>query len=473
MRPCLAILTLAPLAVAQAPDNTIWATNFSSSIRSISKIDPRGEILISAAVPAPFGLAMDTAGNVWAGSNGTTITKTDPTGTTTASYPVGSFPQSVALDMNGFVWVANRTSNSVMKVDSAGVVQTTVPLPAGTSPIGVIVDALNQVWVSGFHASTSTTHTLTVLDSAGTVLNTFSYPASTAGSGFSFPTADPNGNIWVANQARLALLQIDQTGAIVSNTNIASGLPRGCAVDGLGFCWLANQGFTGSCVKVDPAGVILATFLPTATTFTTVSIDGNGDPWVFGVSASSTTTGRATKLWQVDGTQLVDVVLPNGGSAWGGDSAGFQLARTLYPNGDFDADGVTNASEIASGTNPFESRSTPTAPLPIQSGIANNGSAVNFTFRLRPDANLVYISGISLGNGPTVLPDTRILPLSIPLELLSIGLLDANGDARTSLALPSNPLLVGLSFYIAYVTLDAAASLGVRTIGNDLAVTIR
>jgi streptogramin lyase len=473
MHRCLAALALAPVALAQAPDNTIWATNFSGTVRSISKIDPRGEILTSAALPAPFGLAMDAAGNVWAGSNGTSITKTDPTGTSSLTFTVGSFPQSVALDQNGFVWVANRSSNSVMKVDSAGVVQATVPLPSGTAPIGVIVDTLNQVWVSGFHASTSTTHTMTVLDSAGTVLNTFPFATATPGFGFSFPTADPNGNVWVANQARLALLQLDQTGAIVSNTPIASGLPRGCAVDGLGFCWLANQGFAGSCVKIDPTGVILATFLPVATTFTTVTIDGNGDPWVFGTTASATTFGKGQKLWQVDGTLLCEVTLPSGGSAWGGDSAGFHLARTLHATGDFDGDGFANASEITSGTNPFELASTPAAPLPIQSGIANNGSTVNFTFRLRPDAGLTYIAGISLGNGPTVLPDSRVLPLSIPVEILWIGALDATGDARNSLAIPPNALLAGLTFYLGYVTLDAAASLGVRTISNSLGVTIR
>ena len=475
MRPRLAILAFAPLIPAQAPDNTIWATNFSGTVRSISKIDPRGEVLTSATAAglAPFGLAVDTAGNVWSGSNGTVIGRTDVTGTVTNTFTVGSFPQSVALDRNGFVWVANRSSNTVMKVDSLGVVQTTVPLPAGTSPIGIVVDALNQVWVAGFHSSTSTTHTLTVLDSAGNVLNTFSYVAATAGFGFSFPAADPNGHIWVANQAQSALLQIDQAGAVVSTTPITSGLPRGCAVDGLGYLWLANQGFAGSCVKVDPAGVILASFPPPATTFTTVSIDGNGDPWVFGTTANATTFGKAIKLWQVDATPLVEVLLPSGGSAWGGDSSAFHLARTLYPAGDFDGDGVVNAAEVAAGTNPFEARSTPAAPLPIQSGIANNGSTVNLTFRLRPDANLGYIAGISLGNGPTPLPDSRILPLSIPVVILSIGLLDANGDARATLSIPANPGLAGLTVYIAYVTLDPLASLGVRTISNELAVTVR
>ena len=470
MRPCITILSFSVAVLAQAPDNTIWATNFAGTIKSVSKIDPRGEVLTSVTLGTltPFGLAVDASGSLWAGSNGTAIGKADVTGTITNTFPVGSFPQSVALDMNGYVWVANRSSNSVMKLDSAGALQTTVPLPAGTAPIGVVVDALNQIWVSGFHSSTSTTHTLTVLDTAGTVLNTFSYASTTAAFGFSFPAADPVGNIWVANQAQSALLQVSQTGSVVSTTPITTGLPRGCAVDGLGYVWLANQGFAGNCMKIDGTGTVVATFLPPSTSFTTVSIDGNGDPWVFGFSS-----GKAIKLWQVDATPLVTVPLPAGGSAWGGDSGAFHLARVLNGAADFDTDGFPNAIEIGAGTNPFETRSTPAAPLPIQSGIANNGSTIEFTFRLRPDANLGYIAAASLGNVPTLLPDSRTLPLSIPVVLLTLGQLDANGDARTSLALPANPGLAGVTFYVSYVTLDPAASLGVRTISNEIAVTLR
>jgi serine/threonine protein kinase, bacterial len=222
-------LVFAPAVLAQAPDNSLWATNFLGTTKSISKIDPRGSIL-TTVVPGtltPFGLAVDSAGNIWNGSNGNQVAKTDQNGVSTTTFPVGSFPQSVAIDMLGNVWVANRSSNTVMKLDSAGTQLVTVPLPSGTAPIGVVVDALNQVWVSGFHSSTSTTHTMTVLDNAGTVLNTFSYASPVAAFGFSFPAAAPNGNIWVANQAQGALLQIDQAGSVVSTTPVGTGLPRG------------------------------------------------------------------------------------------------------------------------------------------------------------------------------------------------------------------------------------------------------
>lgn len=470
MQRCLAALLCSAAALAQVPDNTVWATDFSGTTRFVTKIDPRGEVITSLATApfTPFGLAVDQFGNCWAGSNGNSVAQIDPTGTVINTFPVGSFPQSVAFDQAGFLWVVNRGSNTVMKLDQAGAQVLTVPLPAGTSPIGVVVDVLGQVWVSGFHASTSTVHTLTVLDQLGTVLNTFNFTAATPGFGFSFPAADITGNIWVANQAQSALLQVDQFGQVVTTTPITTGLPRGCAVDGTGHVWLANQGFAGNCMKIDRAGTVVATFLPPSTSFTTVSIDGNGDPWVFGFSS-----GKAIKLWQVDATPLVEVAVPSGGSAWGGDTAAFHLARVLQPNADFDGDGYLNNIEITNGTNPFNARSTPAQPQLIQSGIPNLGATVHLGIRLRAEANRGYMIGISAGNGPTVLPDARLLPLSVPLELLTIGLLDGGGDARLSLTIPGNPGLSNQTFYFAYVTLDPASPLGIRTISNDLPITIR
>jgi streptogramin lyase len=466
---CLTCLA-APLALAQGPDNALWATNFSGATRSISKIDPIGEVLTNVTIGTltPFGLAVDPVGNLWVGSNGSSIGRSDPTGVSTTTFASGSFPQSVAIDANGHVWLANRSSNSVMHLDANGALVNTINLPVGTSPIGIIVDPFNQVWVSGFHSNTSTAHTLTVLDLAGNVLNTFTYNSVTPGFGFSFPTADQNGNVWVANQAQSALLQVDQTGSVVSTTPITQGLPRGCAVDGTGTVWLASQGFAGACFKIDAAGVVTTSFAPPSTSFTTVSIDGNGDPWVFGFSV-----GKAIKLWQVDATPLVEVAVPSGGSAWGGDSSGFHLARLIQPAADFDNDGVVNAIEINAGSNPFQAHSRPDRPMLIQSGVPFPGSTLALTMRSRGDANRGYIVGISLGNGPTVLPDSRVLPLSLPVELYSIGLLDAGGDGRVSLAIPANPVLSNVTVYMSYVTIDPAASLGVATIGNDLQITVR
>lgn len=468
MRHCIVCLAFTAAGLAQAPDNAVWATNFSGSIKSVTKIDPIGKEITTLNLSAtPFGLAIDPSGNLWAGSNGSVVSKIDQAGTAATTFSTGAFPQSVASDSAGNIWVANRSSNSVTELDSLGNTLLTVPLPGGTSPIGIVVDLLGQIWVSGFHSSASTIHTLTVLDSAGNITNTFSYTSPTAGFGFSFPTADVSSHIWVANQAQGALLQVDLMGNVVSTTPVAAGgLPRGCAVDGLGYAWLAVQG--GNCVKVDPNGVVVATYVPTGTFLTTVSIDGNGDPWVFGYSSP-----KAIKLWQVDATELCTVPLPASGSAFGGDTSGFHLARLLLPSSDFDNDGFPNGLEIQDGTNPFDLNCSPAQPLPIQSGVASPGAQVNFTYRLRPDANLGYIAALALSNSPTILPDLRALPLSGAIAITGFGMLDANGDARSTVNVPANPALTGLSFYTAYITLDPAASIGIRTISNALHVTIQ
>ncbi len=468
---------------AQQPTNHIWATNFSGSTKSVTRLNLVGSqdnTFTFAGTFTPFGLAVDPTGNLWVGSNGNSVSKVDTSGVTVGTFVVGSFPQSVATDSQGNVFVANRSSNSVTKLNNSGVVQGTTPLGAGVSPIGIIVDQLDTAWVSGFHASTSTVHQLFHLDNAGVVTNTFSYTSTAAGFGFSFPTVDANGDVWVANQARLSVMQIDSAGTVLSETPLSPGLPRGCEVDGLGFCWVASQGTGGRCFKVDQSGVVVATYTaPSGTSFTTVSIDANGDPWVFGFSS-----GSATKLWQVDATVLATTALPTGGSAWGGDSGSYHLCRDLSPSGDFDGDSFANGDEVANGTNPLDARSTPVAPTPIQSGVAHPGSTVNITMRLRPDANLPYIMAASGGDSPGIpLGDSRIVPLNFDaLFLISlqpnpffsgfVGALDANGDAKAQAFIPADPGLVGLSFAVAFVTLNPSASLGIQTVSNSTIINI-
>lgn len=465
---CVAALVCSGALMAQAPDNTLWAADASAGV--VTKIDLRGEVITSLATAPfrPFGLALDRLGNCWAGSDGNAVARIDTNGIVIDTFPVGSFPQSVAFDGAGFVWVVNRNSDTVMKLDPSGAQVLTAPLPAGTHPIGAVVDVLGHVWVSGFHSSTATLHTLTVLDPFGTVINTFPFPAASAGFGFWFPAADTTGNIWVANEAQRALLQIDQSGRIVSTTPIATGVPRGCAVDATGHVWLANQGVGGSCMKIDRSGTIVATFLPQGTSPTTVSIDGNGDPWVFGAAP-----GKAIKLWQVDATPLVEVALPAVGAAWGGDSGGFHLAHALFPNLDFDGDGYPNGVEIAAGTNPFHAGSTPVEPQLIQSGMPTVAGVIRLGIRLRAEANRGYLIGLSAGAGPTALPDARTLPLSVPVDVLVFGLLDGGGDGLFALRIPGNPGLRGLIFHLGYVTLDPAAPLGLGTISNELPIAIR
>jgi hypothetical protein len=279
----------------------------------------------------------------------------------------------------------------------------------------------------------------------------------------------------VAHQTLVTLFQLNSTGGIVSQTPLpGGGLPRGCYPDGLNNCWVANQG--GSFHKVDSAGIVVLTIPPTGLgTLTSAGVDGYGDVWLFG--------SRATKFWQVDGTQLTSVVLPASSTAWAGDMTGFHNAGNLNPGGDFDGDAASNLAEITAGTNPMEVASTPLNPLPIQSGIATVGASIRIGVRHRSDAGLVYVMGASFGTSPGIPVDSRVIPLNGDVLLfLSLttptifanfqGVLNGTGDALATINLPA-AVPVGFSFYVAYVTLDPAAPSGIRRISNPLNITVQ
>jgi len=473
MRRSVSLLVLAAAAWAQ-PGNAINVVNFSGSVHSIMKIDPSGKVLTTTPLAAafPFCLAVDPSGNVWAGSNGTQVAKLDGAGNLIGTFTVGSFPQGIASDASGNIWVSNRTSNSVMKLDTAGNILTTTPVPTAATPIGITVDQGGNAWVSGFGSAAS--HNMVKLDNAGNIVGSFNTP-SPAGFGFSFPTVGLNGNIWVAHQTRVSLFQINSAGGLVNETPLpGGGLPRGCYADGLNFCWVANQG--GSFHKVDQTGTVVLTIPPTGLgTLTSAGVDGYGDVWLFG--------SRATKFWQVDGTQLTSVVLPASSSAWAGDMTGFHNAGNLNPSGDYDGDAASNLAEITAGTNPMDNTSTPLNPLPIQSGIATAGASVRIGVRHRSDAGLVYVMGASFGTSPGIPVDSRVIPLNVDaLLLLSLttpvifanflGVLNGTGDALATINLPA-ATPVGFSFFVAFVTLDGAAPSGIRRISNALNITVQ
>jgi len=490
-----AVILLAAATPASAqPDGALWAPSGANAISlAINKVDPAGRLITSFVIPSfsPFGVATDAFGNGWFGSGtaaSTRVARVDVLGNVTGTFTCAAWPQSVAGDASGNLWLACRTGLSVQKMDGAGNVLTTTPLPGGAIPIGIIVDQQGNVWASEFGLSTSTTHSMFKLDPTGTIIGTFPFgPNATPTFGFNYPSVDLNNDIWVVNQARASVLQLNSAGGLINETPLGSTAGRGSQHDSLNFTWLAIQGFAGRAVKMDQNGTIVASIPPPPNTpslsFTTCAIDGFGDPWVF--AFTTTSTGRALKLWQVDGTILTSVTIPAGHSAYSGDAAGMHLAANLLPAGDFDNDTFANLAEFVAGTNPMRADSTPLRPLPIQHGLPVVGTTVRLGLRLRSDAGLNYVMGASFGSVPGIaLPDSRVIPLNVDaLLLLSLttpalfgnfqGALNATGDALAQVNVPGDPNLVGLTFFVAWVSLDPAAPSGIRHISNAHSLTIQ
>jgi len=100
------------------------------------------------------------------------------------------------------------------------------------------------------------------------------------------------------------------------------------------------------------------------------------------------------------------------------------------------------------------------------------------------DAGLRFQLGTSLGTGP-ILVDTRRIHLDPDALLyLSIGdlwpsvfsnyrgTLDGMGRAGAAIRVPGLPALIGVNLYTAFVTLNASAPSGMRSISNTAAVRI-
>jgi hypothetical protein len=117
-------------------------------------------------------------------------------------------------------------------------------------------------------------------------------------------------------------------------------------------------------------------------------------------------------------------------------------------------------------------------------GNINPGGTLTLDLTASNDPGRAYQVGSSLSAGPIPI-DTREINLGVD-ALLQVslggllpavfvnytGFLDAQGTARAALAIPPSSGLVGLPIHTAFVTLDATAPSGVRSISNTFGFTV-
>jgi len=120
----------------------------------------------------------------------------------------------------------------------------------------------------------------------------------------------------------------------------------------------------------------------------------------------------------------------------------------------------------------------------VQSGASRLGASVSLALTAAEDGGRSYQVGSSLGTGPIPI-DYRLIGLS-PDALLSVsvsdlwpsifsgyrGVLDSRGQAQAAIHIPNLPLLVGTRVHTAFVTLDAQAPSGIKSIGNTVSFVI-
>lgn len=184
---------LFPNGLAVDASNNLYVTDSGNNV--IRKIAPDGQVSLFAGIPGsagstdganlndatfnwPVGIAINSTGALFVIDKGNNAVRKIENGyvTTLAGDPLNagyvdgvgsaaqfSNPQGIAVDQNGFIYVADTGNNAIRKITSSGVVSTLAGGNglgfldgAGTQalfnyPIGIAVDTSGQVYVSDFN----------------------------------------------------------------------------------------------------------------------------------------------------------------------------------------------------------------------------------------------------------------------------------------------------------------------------------
>jgi sugar lactone lactonase YvrE len=249
--------------------NGTGATASFSSVRGVA-VDGSGNVFVADTGNhairkiTPAGVVSTFAGS---GSSGFT----NGTGTT-ASF---SWPNGVAVDSSGNVFVADTGNHAIRKITLAGVVSTLAGSGSegfsngtGTTasffqPRGVAVDSSGNVFVAdeGNSAIRKITPAGVVSTFAGGVSNGFINGVCTTAS-FCWPrgvAVDNSGNVFVADAGNAVNFKITPAGVVstLAGGGTAAGLtgPSGVAVDNSGNVFVADTD-QGAILKITPAGVV-------------------------------------------------------------------------------------------------------------------------------------------------------------------------------------------------------------------------
>ena len=298
----------------------------------------------------PFGVAVDSAGNVYVGDSGNdTIRKITPGGVVTtlagSAGVAGSLdgtgsaarfnaPLGIAVDSAGNVYVADSNNDTIRKVTPGGVVSTLAGLAGvagsldGTGgaaqfkvPDGVAVDSAGNVYVAD--TGNNTIRKITPGGVVSTLAGLAGQTGSTDGTGsaarFNGPTGltvDGAGNVYVSDRFNDTIRKITPAGVV---TTLVGSAGQAGEVDGLGSAIRFNQ---PSGVALDIAG--------------NVYVADELGPTIRKLSIPSGNTGTLTftPVANQTGTATITVtVKDNGGVANGGnDTTTIFFTVTVTPN---------------------------------------------------------------------------------------------------------------------------------------------
>ncbi len=270
--------------------------------------ETRGEVLGVYNVGAnPSRTTVNAVtGDMWiANRNSADVHKLDINGNVLKRCNVGSGPRGVVLDKNGDAWIANYGDGNVTKIsgdDSNCSVLETVN--TGGNPYGLAIDFNNNIWVSNRGAG----EIQKINPRTAEVTESYSAPGTYG------IAVDTNGDVWAGN-VDSSVYKVDTDSDVIQTYNFSgldssAGRSRGVTIDVNGNIWIAMD-YSAQVVKIpDPSNPSDYQIFNTTGTFP-IGICGDSSGQVWAVNRNSHNATVFNSAGDVVGTHDVNPNMSN------------------------------------------------------------------------------------------------------------------------------------------------------------------
>jgi len=310
-----------PTAMAFDSTGNAWVASYFSALTELPALGTSGAVQQIAAASTElnesYGLTVDSSNNIWVANEQTSssinggsgnVVKFSNTGqllSGASGYTAGGvyYPQGLAADTTGNVWVVDYGDSLVTLLASAGTaVNGATAWGTGqlALPVNVAVDASHNAWVAN-----QSSNTVTRISADGSKITSISCCDGASG-----VAIDQSGNAWVANYFGNSISEVSSAGAILLTGQTGGGVdhPQGIAIDGAGKVWVGNlhtgtiSEFAGSTSPTPGTPLSPSTGLGTDAQLGSpfaVAIDQSGNIWVTNSNGANTVTtfiGLATPV---------------------------------------------------------------------------------------------------------------------------------------------------------------------------------
>jgi len=273
-----------------------------------------------------------------------------------------NFPDALAFDTAGNLYVSNGNSNTVSKINSTGTVVSLSFASGFNGPYAMAFDTAGNLYVAN-------ANTVAKVNASGTTVNASFASGFNNVSGLAFDTA---GNLYVSNRNSNTVSKVNSAGITVS-ASFAAGLngPSGLAFDTAGNLYVSNPA-GGTVSKVTPGGAV-STFASGLHGGGAIAFDTAGNLYVTsgGINAISQVTPNGTVSTFASGFNSASgLAFDSAGNLYvanGGTNTVIKLTITGYPVAN------TNTSNPSSAP-------TVTAVLPVITSPLTYTSTANLPF---------------------------------------------------------------------------------------------